>query len=163
LWLTTGSGLYGLDPQTKRITSHFVHDPHDSLTLRSNAVLASGEDRSGNFWVADGNDLERLDLKSGKVKLRVSLGQSPINSFSFCEDRSGTIWVAYTAGGTGGLAAFDQNSNTLTRYSFYDSTTGKVLETAVHTAFEDSSGTLWLATVGAGLIKVDRKNGKAAG
>lgn len=66
LWLTTGSGLYGLDPQTMRITKHFVHDPQNPTSIQSNGVLTSVED-------------------------------------------------------------------TLTRYSFYDSTSGKAIQTDVHT------------------------------
>lgn len=163
LWLTTGSGLYGLDPQTMRITKHFVHDPQNPTSIQSNGVLTTVEDRNGKFWVGDGNYLEQLDRKSGEVKLRVSVGPSPINSFSVCEDRFGIIWIAYMAGGgAGGLAAFDPNTDTLTRYSFYDSTSGKAIQTDVHTVFEDSHGTLWLATMGEGLLKFDREHARAS-
>ena len=160
LWLTTGSGLYGLDPQTMRITNHFVHDPQNPLSIRSNGVLSTVEDRNGRLWVGDGNYLEQLDRKSGEVKLRVSVGPSPINSFSLCEDRFGIIWVGYMAGGAGGLEAFDPDTNTLTRYSFYDSTSDKTIRTDVHTIFEDSHGMLWLATMGEGLLKFDREHAR---
>lgn len=162
LWLTTGSGLYGLDPQTMRITNHFLHDPQNPTSIASNGVLGSVEDRNGKFWVGDGNYLEQLDRKTGEVKLRVSVGPSPINSFSLFEDRFGIIWIGYMAGGgAGGLAAFDPNTETLTRYSFYDSATGRAIETDVHTVFEDSHGALWLATMGEGLLKFDREHASA--
>lgn len=162
LWLTTGSGLYGLDPQTMRITNHFLHDPQNPMSIASNGVLGSVEDRNGKFWVGDGNYLEQLDRKTGEVKLRVSVGPSPINSFSLFEDRFGIIWIGYMAGGgAGGLEAFDPNTETLTRYSFYDSATGRAIETDVHTVFEDSHGALWLATMGEGLLKFDREHASA--
>jgi signal transduction histidine kinase/ligand-binding sensor domain-containing protein len=162
LWLTTGSGLYELNPQTMRITNHFVHDPQNPRSISSNGVLGSVEDRNGKFWVGDGNYLEQLDRKTGEVKLRVSVGPSPINSFSVFEDRLGIIWIGYMAGGgAGGLAAFDPNTDTLSRYSFYDSATDKAIQTDVHTIFEDSHGTLWLATMGEGLLKFDRAHASA--
>ena len=155
LWLSTGRGLYGLDPLTMRITHHYVHNEKDRLSIGSNAVTSTGEDREGRFWVGAGDHLEQVDRRTGEVKLRVSLGVSALNRFSFHEDRSGAFWISYIAGDGGGLALLDPNANVLTRYTFYDTKSNKTERIGIHTTLEDRSGTFWLATMGAGLVKFD--------
>jgi signal transduction histidine kinase/ligand-binding sensor domain-containing protein len=161
LWLATGSGLYGLDPGTGRITRHYGHNPLNPSSLSSNDVKATAEDRSGGFWVADGNDLEQFDRETGKVMLRVSLEES-VRDFSFYEDRFGVIWFGYTAsGGGGGFASLDRKRNELTHYSFYIKESGQALPTAIHAMLGDSNGTLWLGTMGAGLLKFEQGHERA--
>ncbi len=161
LWLATGSGLYGLDPGTGRITHRYGHDPLNPSTLSSNDVKATVEDRSGRFWVANGNYLEQFDRNTGKVILRVSL-EEPVRDFSFYEDRFGVIWFGYTAsGGGGGFASLDRKTNQITRYLLYDKQSGKTVPTAVHAMLGDENGTLWLGTMGAGLLKLEEGHERA--
>src|SRR6266851_2959039 len=161
LWLATGSGLYGLDPGTGRITRHYGHDPLNPSSLSSNDVKATAEDRSGRFWVADGNNLEQFDRKTGNVMMRVSLAES-VRDFSFYEDRFGVIWIGYTArGGSGGFASVDRKTNKITHYSFYNKESGETLPIAIHAMRGDENGTLWLGTMGAGLLKFDQGHERA--
>jgi ligand-binding sensor domain-containing protein/signal transduction histidine kinase len=161
LWLATGSGLYGLDPGTRRITRHYGHDPLNPSSLSSNDVKATAEDRSGRFWVADGNNLEQFDRETGNVMLRVSLAES-VRDFSFYEDRFGVIWIGYTAsGGDGGFASVDRKTNVITHYLFYNKESGETVPTAVHAMLGDENGTLWLGTMGAGLLKFDQGHERA--
>jgi signal transduction histidine kinase/ligand-binding sensor domain-containing protein len=161
LWLATGGGLYGLDPGTGQITHHYIHDPHDSSSLSSNDLRSTGEDRSGRFWVMEGSSLEELDRKTGKITLRVSLPESVSNSASFYEDRLGTFWIVYDASrGGGGVATFDRTTNKITNFSFYDGASGKTVPIGVATMLEDDNGTLWFASEGHGLLKLDREHGR---
>jgi ligand-binding sensor domain-containing protein/signal transduction histidine kinase len=156
LWLATGRGLYGLDPSTGRITHHYGHDPLHPASLSSNDVKATSEDRSGRFWVADGNNLEQLDRKTGNVMLRVPLAES-VRDFFFYEDRFGVLWIGYTAsGGDGGFASIDRKTSEITHYLFYNKESGRTVPTAIHALMGDEKGTLWLGTMGAGLIKFDQ-------
>jgi hypothetical protein len=66
LWLATGSGLFGLNPDTGHIIHH-LHDPSNASSLGSNQVRCTLEDRTGRFWVADGENLEEFDRESGRV------------------------------------------------------------------------------------------------
>lgn len=160
LWLATGRGLYGVLPDTGRIIHHFIHDPLNPASLSSNDVELTTEDRSGKFWIVDGGNVEEFDRGSGKVKLRIPLGASLLES-SFCEDHLGVLWIGYTTGeGSGGLAGLDRKTHKLTHYSFYDSESGQTVQTGVSQILEDQQGILWLATMGQGLLKFDRENGR---
>jgi ligand-binding sensor domain-containing protein len=161
LWLSTGSGVYGLDPSTGYITRHYGHDPLNPSSLSSNDVKATIEDRSGGLWVADGGNLEQLDWKTGNVILRTSLAES-MRDLSFYEDRFGVIWLGYTAsGGDGGFASIDRKTNVITHYSFYDKESGETVPIAIHAMHGDENGSLWLGTMGAGLLKFDQGHDRA--
>ena len=59
LWLATGSGLFRLNPDTRQII-HYAHDPTNPSSLGSNEVRCTLEDKSGRFWVGDGDDVEEV-------------------------------------------------------------------------------------------------------
>jgi signal transduction histidine kinase/ligand-binding sensor domain-containing protein len=163
LWLSTGNGLYRLDPSTGR-TEHYGHDPLNSSSLSSNDVKSTGEDSSHKFWVADGDNLEEFDPERGKVLLRVPLAGDPLSpslgkvgNLSFYEDHVGVFWIIYTTTGHGsGVAVLDRATNHLVRYSVYDQRSRRELAGGVMEAVEDQNKTLWFATRGDGLLRFDR-------
>jgi len=158
LWLATGSGLFRLNPDTAQII-HYVHDPANPTSLGSNQVRYTLEDRTGRFWVADGENLDEFDRESGRVLSRVRLSEG-LRLISFYEDHLGVFWITYITSSTGsGLAVLDRSTNSLIPYSIYDRRSGKELPAGVMAATEDNSQTLWLASFGAGLLKLDRERG----
>jgi ligand-binding sensor domain-containing protein/signal transduction histidine kinase len=158
LWLATGSGLFGLNPDTGHIIHH-VHDPSNASSLGSNQVRCTLEDGTGRFWVADGENLEEFDRESGKVLSRVRLSEG-LRLISFYEDHLGVFWITYITNNSGsGLAVLDRTTNSLIPYSLYDRKSGKELPTGFMKATEDNSQTLWLASFGGGLLKFDREHG----
>jgi signal transduction histidine kinase/ligand-binding sensor domain-containing protein len=158
LWLATGSGLFGLNPDTGR-TFHYVHDPSNPSSLASNQVRCALEDRTGRFWVADGENLEEFDRESGRVLSRTRLSEG-IRAVSFYEDHLGIFWITYITSSSGsGLAALDRSTNRLIPYSIYDQRSGKDIPAGFMAAVEDNSKTLWLSGDGAGLLKLDRERG----
>lgn len=156
LWLSTPTGLYQLDPATGR-TRQYAHNPDDPQSLSSNNVRSSGEDKEGRFWVSNIEGMDEFDRSSGKVLLHIPL-REPSSSFSFFEDRVGTFWIYRNSGNP--LAIFDFKSNTLTEFSFDKSGQTGGVPTSVTAMIEDASGTLWLGTIGAGLLKLDREHGR---
>ena len=62
LWLSTARGLYRLDQSSGNIRV-FTHDANDPLSLRSNDVRSSAEDRTGRFWVAELDGLDEFDQR----------------------------------------------------------------------------------------------------
>ena len=72
LWLATPTGLYKLNPATGQIRQ-YSHDPNDPLSLSSNNVKSSGEDKEGKFWVANSEGLDEFDRRTGKVTLTCSV------------------------------------------------------------------------------------------
>jgi streptogramin lyase len=158
LWLATGSGLFRLNPDTAQII-HYVHDPANPSSLGSNQVRYTLEDRTGRFWVADGENLDEFDRESGRVLSRVRLSAG-IRLISFYEDHLGVFWITYITSSTGsGLVVLDRSTNSLIPYSIYDRKSGKELPGGFMAATEDNSQTLWLASFGAGLLKLDRERG----
>jgi len=158
LWLATGSGLFKLNPETGQII-HYVHDPAKPSSLGSNQVRCTLEDRTGRFWVADGENLEEFDRESGRVLSRVRVSDG-LRVISFYEDHLGTFWITYITNKSGsGLAVLDRSTNSLIPYSIYDRKSGVELPAGFMAAIEDNSQTLWLASFGAGLLKLDREHG----
>ncbi|HTF65625.1 MAG TPA: two-component regulator propeller domain-containing protein [Edaphobacter sp.] len=161
LWLATGGGLYGLDPGTGQITHHYIHDPDNPSSLSSNDLRSTGEDRSGRFWVMGKSNLEEFDRDTGKVTRRVSLPESGGDSAAFYEDHLGTFWIVYDAGrGGGGLATFDRTTNKITNFLLYNVSSGKLMPVGMVKMLEDENGTLWFASEGEGLLKLDPEHGR---
>jgi ligand-binding sensor domain-containing protein len=154
LWLSTPSGLYSLDPRTGH-SRCYVNNIANPSSLSSSNVRSSGEDREGSFWVSTSQGMDEFDRASGKVLLRIPLPASSY-LFSYYEDRQGTFWI-YQSSGTP-LAEFDRKSNTLTKFSFNDGNQTGGIPTGVTAMIEDQNGTLWLGTIGAGLLKLDREH-----
>ena len=160
LWVTTLGGLYRLDPASGAI-QHYSHDPNDPTSISSNDLSYSGEDKAGSFWIASNGGLDEFDRRAGKVTRHIVLpdvqGSQPVEGleFGFYEDRFGLFWIFH--GPPNPLAVFDRKSNTLTRYAFPDH---EPTVTRVHAMMEDRNGTLWFATHGLGLLKLDREQRK---
>jgi len=154
LWLATGTGLYSLDPATGRIR-RYSHDPNDPSSLSSDNVKSSGEDKSGRFWVATTQGLDEFDRRTGKIALHIPV-QEPSDVLSFYEDRFGVFWIFQVSRNT--LAVFDRKTNTLTPYSFREERSPGTALTGVTAMVEDQTGTLWVSTHGAGLLKFDREH-----
>src|SRR5262249_31588310 len=129
----------------------------DPASLSSTVVRASGEDRSGRFWVSTSEGLDEFDRKTGKVILHVP-AQEPSHGFVFLEDRHGTFWIIdlYRPA----LAALDRDTRTLTRYAVREPDPPGPMLAGFTALLEDDDGILWLATHGAGLLKYDRENGR---
>jgi signal transduction histidine kinase/ligand-binding sensor domain-containing protein len=157
LWLSTGQGLFRLNPDTGEII-HYIHDSSNSSSLGSNEIKSTLEDSSGRFWVIAGNDLEEFDRNSGRVLLRFRLADV-IRDTSLYEDRFGILWVTYdTRGNESGLAAVDRSTNRLIPYSLYDKRSGKGIYGGFFAVLEDKNKTLWFANFGGGLLKFDREH-----
>jgi signal transduction histidine kinase/ligand-binding sensor domain-containing protein len=158
LWLATGSGLFRLNPDTGQII-HYVHDLANPSSLGSNEVRCTLEDRTGRFWVADGENLEEFDRESGRVLSRVRVSDG-LRLISLYEDHLGIFWITYITNKSGsGLAVLDRSTNSLIPYSIYDRKSGKELPAGFMAATEDNSQTLWFASFGAGLLRLDREHG----
>ena len=157
LWLSTGEGLYGLNPDTGQIV-HYVHDSSNAFSLASNEVKWTLEDSTGRFWIADGDYVEEFDRSSGRVLLRIRVANAVANA-TLHEDHLGVLWVTYARGTDGsGIAALNPTTNQLIRYSLYEKESGKGIYGGFMTMLEDQKKTLWFASFGSGLLKFDREH-----
>jgi ligand-binding sensor domain-containing protein/signal transduction histidine kinase len=156
LWLGTGHGLFKLDPATGQ-TTRYVHHPNDPFSLSNDYITLTGEDSQGTFWVLSGSDLDAFDRDTGKVSLRVPLG--PLNAFLFREDKFGVFWIAGFSPNCP-LAVLDRKTRRLRCSSIYEGEHPITTLAGIFTMFESRDGTLWLATEGAGLVKLDREHNR---
>src|SRR5260370_15044285 len=112
VWVATGSGLFRLNPDTAHMVN-YVHDPANSSSLGSNQVSYTLEDRTGRFWLADGENLEEVDRERGRVLSRVRLSEG-IRLISLYEDHLGVFCITYITNSSGSaLAVLDLSTNTL--------------------------------------------------
>ena len=155
-WVSTGLGLYRVDPATGHGTSirHRIDDP---TSLSSDDVKSSGFDRNGTLWVATGAGLDAFDAKAGRVTLHVPLREP--RQMSIFEDRSGVLWIIHESGD--GLAVLDRQSGVLTQYSFAEHGTTADRLTGVSSMIEDVDGQLWIGTESDGLLRLDRNRMRA--
>ncbi len=151
LWLSTGRGLYRLDPRSGK-TARFRHVPDDPGSLSSDNIESTGLDRSGVFWVATSEGLDAFDRASARVTLHIPIHEA--REMSFYEDRAGTFWVLYSS--NNGLAIFDRQTRRLTRVSFASQDHPGDPLTGVISMLEDRDQALWIGTQSDGILKYDR-------
>jgi ligand-binding sensor domain-containing protein len=151
LWLATLRGLYRVDPITGQAT-RYGHDPADPTSISGNVVRFTGEDRTGQFWIATTGGLDAFDRDTGKVlrhvPFRPEIGQ-------FHQDKFGVFWISSTSSSCP-LATMNLVTYQVTCYSLYYPSMGGNLPVRIYEMLESRDGTLWMASVGAGLLKFDR-------
>ena len=151
LWLATARGLYRFDPVGGQST-RYAHDPKDPTSIAGNDVKFTGEDRTGQFWVADSGGLEAFDREAGKVTRHIPFS-SQIGEFH--QDRSGVFWITSTSLSCP-LATFDVKSERITCHAINYMSHGHLLPVKIYTLLESQDGTIWLASMQAGVLKIDR-------
>ncbi|MCK4761209.1 MAG: hypothetical protein KAW12_03350 [Candidatus Aminicenantes bacterium] len=150
LWVgTTGKGINKFDRGQK--FKLYRSEPKNPNSLSSNYLYALHEDRGGMLWIGTAIDgLNRFDRKSGTYThfRRIAGDPASLSSDvvrSIFEDSSAALWI----GTANGLNKFNRETDTFTHFP----------AGAVHSIIEDRSGTMWVATRGAGLNKFNRESG----
>ena len=155
LWI---GNIFGLDRLDRR-TGQMTHYSGKRVSGRSifRIVHAIVEDHAGNLWFGEwGNGLDRLNPRTGDIKTYrhddndpSSLSHDVVESLFV--DRGGRLWVgAYDA-----LNRFDPKTE---RFQTYRS--GVPGLSQYRAIAEDSSGALWLASLGTGLHRFDPERGR---
>jgi signal transduction histidine kinase/ligand-binding sensor domain-containing protein len=155
-WVATGEGLYRFPPtesfaQLKTARPLAVYAPKDGLA--SVQVFRLFEDSRGNVWISTAgsitNGLARWEPLDGRLhNLANAPGLPTLKDDlprSFGEDRSGNVWIGFG----GGLARYAQG-----RFSFFTASEG-LPAGAINNIYVDHSGSLWLASARAGLVRVE--------
>lgn len=152
-----GQGLYRLDAGSRSRWTRYLHDPSDPRTIGPGIITSLYEDRSGNLWIGKlGDVLQRFDR--AKQEFVSDLPIDTLGVYMIKEDpkEDNVFWFG-TADkglvnvhlGTGRVQPFTPSADASNQS-----------DNAVVDFLFDGDHTIWLATYGGGLKKLDRKTGK---
>jgi ligand-binding sensor domain-containing protein/signal transduction histidine kinase len=161
LWLgTADNGILRLDRHRQRFV-RYRNDPRYSDSLSSDQIVALCVDHDHNIWVGTtGGGLDRFAYRQLPFKTYRHEEYNP-NSLesdyttSVFEDSHGELWV-------GSMKALTRIDRKTGRFTFYRTAgrPGSLSSTWVISIAEDRSGYLWFGTLGGGLNRYDRRDGR---
>ena len=185
LWIgTLTGGLDRFDPKTGKF-KHYQSHANDITSLSNDQVKVIYEDRAGTLWIGTGEvwgaqtipgggGLNRFDRKTEKFTRYMHDPKNPQSLVdnrvrAICEDSHGNFWVG-TAGD--GLHLMDRARGTFQRLAYDPKHPEKLSRPALnlspgpgaddHITFirEDAIGSIWIGTMGAGIIRYDPNSQK---
>lgn len=170
LWICTyDAGLFILpqiprNPVSRDIESvqHYLYNPLDETSIRSNALWAVYMDRTDVVWIGNENGgINKCDTKQSHILHYRSGISSPDrlsnnHVTSFHEDESGSVWIGTRFGG---LNRFDPARNSFKVFrqipNFYNS-----LNSDAILSLAGNKDHLWIGTDGSGLDRYHFKSGR---
>lgn len=150
LWIATDQGLDRLDPDG--VLHHFKSRPGDPAALADDRVRAVLVDRRGAVWVGSRGGLQRWrgeDLGFEAVAPAAFAGRMVNELF---EDSRGRLWAGTTEHGA---AVLDAASATVLKLLPPRSGSAEGLSHYWIYGFAEAGGSVWVATFGGGLDRVD--------
>lgn len=161
VWVgTQGSGLYIIDLKNNKSTK--IQTISNNLnSLSNNSVVSVIKDRSGVYWLATKDGLNKYDPT---MELFTHYQNEPGNPnslhynfvSSFCESPDGNIWVG-TFGK--GIAIFDKVNETFNSITHNPENPVSLVNDAVRALEPDIDGNIWIGTTN-GLSKYSIKQQK---
>jgi len=158
LWVgTVGHGLNAYNPKTGR-WKKYLHNGRDKSSIASNVVLAICEDRYGFLWIGTDSCLMKFDRKKEKFK-RFALHaadiapvfQNHINRIYM--DREGMVWVGTQAH----IRLIDPKTDVVKPAGYQSEKPGDTYGWDAVSMCEDNENNMWIATLGSGVCKFERK------
>ncbi len=154
IWISTGEGLYHLDPVTE-LSEHYTHDDKDETSIGSNDKPKPFVDSEGRVWVTSTNGLQQFNPV---IKKFIHYSSPPITNPAWqsqaknvgimMEDSRHRLWAASAYG----LYLADTISHSLKAYftGIYSWVSGIV---------EDEKQEIWVSFWGAGIKMFDPVTG----
>ncbi len=151
IWIYTTGTLFRFDRESEAFTSFedefllWVANPGREYPLSSEGKFI--EDRNGNIWIADWNNVYKIERETGEVReflpgLKKASGLDSIEHVNFlAEDKNGSIWV--TTFGDGIFRLLDDERGTFKHYNFDPDDPEGPLSNFVNRVQIDLNGELW--------------------
>jgi len=167
LWIGTyGGGLSKLDLGRKRFAT-VRHDPGDPGSLSHDIVWSIAEEPDGVLWVGtDSGGLNRIDRARGEIR---HFRHDPADPHSLAHDtvrfvyldRTGELWAATHGGGLDRLDRTDRSAGRFVHHRHDPANPDSLGHDELRWVYEDRRGSLWVATHGGGLDRLDRSDRSA--
>ena len=149
IWVgTQDGGLYILDLANGKV-AHNQTISNNPGSLSNNSITAILKDRSGVYWVATKDGLNKYD-PTMKLFPRYQNEPGNYNSLhynfvsSFCESPDGKIWIG-TFGK--GISVFDRNKEIFEAITHLPGKPETLVNDAVRALTPDHNGNIWIGTV----------------
>ncbi|MEX0967506.1 MAG: two-component regulator propeller domain-containing protein [Bacteroidia bacterium] len=165
IWIATDGGLSMFDKKKQRFFNYY-HDPADPRSLSSNNLDAVFQDRSGVIWVGTSNSgLSKMDWRQNQFDLYQSRpgdkkGLRDNSIFALLEDTGHNIYVGMEGGGLNKIVQERDSSGRIISEKFIwyradAKKSGSLNSDKIRGLALDTSGNIWVATLGGGLNKFD--------
>ncbi|MEJ2595677.1 MAG: two-component regulator propeller domain-containing protein, partial [bacterium] len=168
MWFCTQLGISKYNRANQTFTNYIpeVFDNYSDLPSSGNALMMIQDGHY--FWIRNEQDLLRFDKKTetflsfGKDTVNPEKGVFGSNLTGGFMDRAGVFWVCsgefrddYA------LSRFDKETETFVHFRNDPSDPESFVGKPVRSMMEDREGTIWVATLGGGLIEItDKEQGK---
>jgi signal transduction histidine kinase/ligand-binding sensor domain-containing protein/DNA-binding response OmpR family regulator len=149
VWIGSSEGLNVYDRRSGKF-NHYFHDPYNERSLSHPLVVSLYNDIDGSIWAGTFEGLNRIDPLTGAITRYYNEPLPPRNNYAnrivaIHRDRNGTLWVGTVAG----PRIVNLKEKRFDPFPYYGFTT-QILGDA-------DRNTLWAATDGDGLLKIDLK------
>ncbi len=162
-WIGTDGGGLNHYNRLKRTFRSYRHDPRDSRSLGSNAVLSLATDDLGRLWAGTWNGGISILNADGNGFQRLNSGNSALQSnhvFALVNDGKGRMAVG-TYGG--GLTLVDSRTGVMTTYQTNPADPASLQSNIVFSLYRDRRSILWVGTLSDGLARFrEDKPGKGS-
>jgi ligand-binding sensor domain-containing protein/signal transduction histidine kinase len=153
LWVGTNSGLQRFDAQT----GTFI----DEEVFRGQTVSAIAEDQQGSLWIGYWGGLLRRESGASDFSPVPIVGElfAAGRVQGVYPDRSGAVWISTQNNGLFRLNLGVETAESTTRIIRYPQDSSDPRSPGISPVmnfYEDSQGTLWMASVDDGLLRFDR-------
>jgi signal transduction histidine kinase/ligand-binding sensor domain-containing protein/CheY-like chemotaxis protein len=153
LWVLTQEGLNRFDGKENKIFRSDVNDPE---AISGSVMRGVVEDSSGRLWFGtDGGGISRY-IESNETFASITKGLDSMSApfsdrvWSMSAGLDDKIWIGYKGGG---FSVFDPDKRLFKHYTGHR--WPQITNHAVSDILEEADGTVWIATLGNGLLRLD--------
>ena len=159
LWIATFHGLDLLDTRNNQF-SHFFAQRGEPFCLSNNLIRALFQDRSGILWIGTDGGVNKLNLRHKPFRI-IRFDQPGVVTNSIATDicnggQPGNLWVSVN-GGLNSVSGSQVRHYTLVPERLRD------FANFITAVWRDTDGWLWVATQGAGVLRVRETDVPAGG
>ena len=160
LWVgTSGGGVCKM--VAPGIFIQYTSDPGDPFGLNNDIIYSIYQDRSGVLWFGTENGGVNKLMKNSAFLSHIrkipnnpnSLNDNPV--WSIYQERPGLLWVGTRSGGLNLLKREKYGVRSVTHYVHQPDNPSSIGHNRIRFVTKDQFGTLWVATDGGGLSRMD--------